>query len=314
MGGITATDGIPFNECFSDSIPFTDFLKDEIKEKGEISLNNRFYYITKKKIVHKSGNISGTVLVLHDITEIKRKEEEITAINLQLVNANEVKDFLFKIVSHDLKGPIGNISTMMNFFLEHYSDEQGFRKELQVLYKASTDIYYLLENLLHWANSQQNEIRLQPEYHFLVTTLSQACDVVQYQASEKGISFKISCDDTIQAFYDATTIEIAIRNILSNAIKFSHNNTNIDIVTEVVEKFVLIRVADKGIGMAEKTILRIQNDLIVNPQPGTMKEKGTGIGLHLCISLVKANRGEMLLDSQLNKGTTVTVMLPVKMI
>jgi signal transduction histidine kinase len=309
--GMKKAVGLSMHDCFADCRELDDFLQNEGKDKSEIVLLGHNYEITKRRMLHQSGKLSGQIVVFHDITDIKRKEEEITAINQQLKNANEIKDFLFKVVSHDLKGPIGNIDSMMKYLIENYKDKADYRQDLQVLHKASANVYQLLENILHWANCQQNELPLRPEVHFLSKTISQACEVIRYQANEKNIAIQVMCDDKTIAFYDTTTIEIVIRNLLSNAIKFSHKNESVDIVAEATDKNAVVKIVDRGTGMQEATIQCLQKNAVLKPQPGTMKEKGTGIGLYICQNLVKANNGRLKIESKLNYGTTVTIILPV---
>jgi signal transduction histidine kinase len=310
--GVFTAAGISIQVCLQESFQFTDFLSDESKEKAEVNLRDKYFEITRKIIVNRLGKKSGQILVFHDITDSKRKEEEIIAINLQLKNANEMKDFLFKVVSHDLKGPIGNISSLLELWLENNEHTQQEKKELQAINKASVNVYYLLDNILHWANSQQNELVLKPVSHRVYKTISRACEVIHYQATEKNIQINISCSETLTAFYDAVTIEIVIRNLLSNAIKFSYKDGSINVTAGEEDKSVCIKIKDDGIGMSANTIQSTKNNIVVKSHIGTMKEKGTGIGLHMCQNLIHANHGSLAIDSQLNIGTTVTVCLPVE--
>jgi len=309
--GIYAVDGIAIYECFQENPQFASFLEDDSREKDEIILPGHYYEITKKDFFRKSGKLSGKILVFHDFTDSKRKEEEITAINKQLKSANEVKDFLFKVVSHDLKGPIGSISSLMGILVERYEHARKETKELKIVHKALANVYYMLENILHWANSQQDELFLQCERNSLRRTILQAWEVVRYQADEKNIEPDIHCEESITAFYDVVTMEIVFRNILSNAIKFSYQNGIIQIMVEADEKNANIKITDWGIGMSDDLIQSLQHNIVVKSQLGTMKEKGSGIGLHICQNLVRANKGQMDIDSRLNRGTTITINLPV---
>jgi len=311
--GIYSIDGIAVDECFKENPLFTSFLEDDARERFEMILPDHYYEITKKNILQSSGNLSGKILVFHDFTDNKRKEEEITAINKQLKSANEVKDFLFKVVSHDLKGPIGNISSLTNIMVERSEYAQQETKELKMLHKALANVYYMLENILHWANSQQDELSIKREKNGLLNTINQAWEVIRYQADEKNIQPDIHCEENITAFYDAVTMEIVFRNILSNAIKFSYKDGIIQVVVRADENNATILITDWGIGMSEETIQSTQHNIVTQSQLGTMKEKGTGIGLHMCQNLIRANKGQMDIDSRLNRGTTITIVLSVRM-
>lgn len=308
--GIVSVDGIAIQECFKDNARFTAFLEDDSKDKDEVILPGHYYEITKKTIFNKSGRPSGKILVLHDFTDNKRKEEEITAINQQLKNANALKDFLFKVVSHDLKGPIGNISLLMKLLVEKNEQEKKDNPELKTIHKSLAGVHYLLENILHWANSQVNDLSLQIERNSLLHTLNQAWEVIRYQADEKNIHPDFQCEDSLHAYYDAMTMEIVFRNILSNAIKFSYKDGIIKVVAETNEKNTTIKITDWGVGMADDVLQNLQHSVVMKSQLGTMKEKGTGIGLHMCQNLIRANKGQMDIDSRLNRGTTVTISLP----
>ena len=174
------------------------------------------------------------------------------------------------------------------------------------------NVYYMLENILHWANSQQDELSIKREKNGLLNTINQAWEVIRYQADEKNIQPDIHCAENITAYYDAVTMEIVFRNILSNAIKFSYKDGIIQVVVRADENNATILITDWGIGMSEETIQSTKNNIVTQSQLGTMKEKGTGIGLHMCQNLIRANKGQMDIDSRLNRGTTITISLSVR--
>jgi len=218
------------------------------------------------------------------------------------------------VVSHDLKGPIGNIASLMNIMVDKYAYTHQETKEFKILHKTMANVYYMLENILHWANSQQDELLLNRERNVLLNTIKQAWEVIRYQADEKNIQPDIHCDESVSAFYDAVTMEIVFRNILSNAIKFSYKDGIIQVVTNADENNATIIITDWGIGMSDDTIKSTQHKIVTQSRLGTMKEKGTGIGLHMCQNLIRANKGLMDIDSRLNRGTTITISLPVRLI
>ncbi|MBN2275096.1 MAG: PAS domain-containing protein [Bacteroidales bacterium] len=308
---VYTVDSIPIYECFDMHSEFTAFLEDESREKDELLLPGYVFEITKKNISQNSGKISGKILVFHDITENKRKEKEITAINQQLKNANEVKDFLFKVVAHDLKGPIGNISALMNLLIDNREKDGHENGEMRIVNKALKNVHYMLENILHWTNSQYDTLSLNIEKHNLLNTVLSAWEVIRYQAKDKDIQAEFLGEEKILASYDDISMEIVFRNILSNAIKFSYKNSKIEVKVDADEENGYVRIADQGVGMSDKLIESTQKDLVVKSKSGTMKEKGTGIGLHMCHNLVRANKGRMDINSSVNKGTIVTISLPV---
>ncbi|MBN1926250.1 MAG: hypothetical protein JW798_10465 [Prolixibacteraceae bacterium] len=307
--GYKNLEGASASESFKNWHTFNDFLSNsKTNEMDYLPVGDCFFKITKDDIKNSHQTKTGEVLIFHDITDIVKKEREIKKINKQLHEANETKDLLFKIISHDLKGSVGNINSLLEYFWTENTTPN--KKEMDALYSTSSNLSYLTENLLFWANSQQNKILLFPANHFIWNTVSVVIESLRYQALSKGITIINNCQKNIEAYYDEPSIEIVIRNLISNSIKFSHTNGEIKIYLTQSPGKVSIHVADKGVGLSEETCEKIQNNIAVKSMPGTGNEKGTGIGFPLCRRLVKANNGDLLIESKLNLGTTVSIILP----
>ncbi len=247
--------------------------------------------------------VSEVVATMADITDIKKAE-------MALKEANSLKDQIFSIIAHDLRGPIGTINQMITFIANDTdSIDNETRNDLMVSLKdTSQETYNLLENLLDWAKSQR-QITYQPENILLKTSTDTAIALLSGMASPKNITITNSIDSAISAFADPYMINTVFRNLISNAIKFTPKNGSINIQASKVESVVTIKFIDSGIGIPKKLIASIFDNSSSYSTPGTNNEKGTGLGLKLAKRLISQSNGTISVDSEPNKGTTFTITL-----
>ena len=287
---------------------FADFFEDPVKLKEEFIIGDRHFEVSKNPLADRTG--SSQVIIFHDITEIKIKEAEIRSINRELVESNSTKDMLFKVVSHDLRGPIGTLVSYLKMLVER--DEPMDKKNLEVLFKTSVNASFLIENLLFWAISQGKDSSIHLSLHSISTTLSRALDSLSYQANQKEIRIMNNCSTELKAYYNAPSVEIIFRNLISNSIKFSFPGNTITITSAITGDQVSVTIADTGKGISQETIRSITENIAVKSERGTMLEMGTGIGLTLCMKMIRVNKGKIEISSQPGEGTTVTVFLPLR--
>jgi signal transduction histidine kinase len=168
----------------------------------------------------------------------------------------------------------------------------------------------LLENLLQWANSQRGKIIFNPVPVSLSELLNEESGMLNDMASRKGIKLKsaLSIDLTITA--DRNMIKTILRNLISNAIKYTHKNGKVEVKAILKDSRAEISVSDNGIGMTKETmskLFRIDANLFT---PGTENEKGTGLGLLLCKEFVEKHGGKIWVESELGKGSVFSFSLP----
>jgi len=301
-------EGKSIEELFYNCPTMSDFIADNTRNRVFLSVKGHCYEVTKNTIHDNAGIESGLILIFYNMTEIKSKESEIEAMNSKLKEANETKDLIFRVISHDLRGPVGNITSLLGLFAEQKRPLEGYN--LETLYKTSLNASFLIENLLYWANSQRNQLKIDPVCNIVSATISNAIETLNPQASSKNVIIRNNCNENIKALFDAPTFEIVIRNLISNAIKFTKPEGSVEINVKPHNDSVLIEIIDDGIGMSDDLVENIRNNIMVPSSYGTMQEKGTGIGLPMCQNLVKSNNGTLTISSVLNVGTKITIALP----
>lgn len=238
------------------------------------------------------------------MTEANNKLE-ITNKELQKLNAQ--KDTFFTIISHDLRGPVGNISYMLHEM--KYMDEisENDKKELIAeLHKQADKTYMLLENLLEWSKLQLNAIDIKFERIEVKDLVENSIDLLTEIAKQKGIEIKFEIENT-ELEVDVKMISTVIRNVVSNAIKFVKTGGEIVIKTKTsIDKTKLI-INDNGIGIKKDDLDKIFKIEEKVSKRGTNGEIGSGIGLKLCKEFVEKNNGKIEIRSELEKCTEVTI-------
>ncbi|NJL13564.1 MAG: HAMP domain-containing histidine kinase [Microscillaceae bacterium] len=252
--------------------------------------------------------------------ELAQQNEELNAINgrileseSRLVKLNAVKNKFFSIISHDLRSPLHNILGFLRVLESDFSsftfeEVMRFSEETQ---KSVTRLIDLLENLLQWSMSETDEIRFEPKKLSLSEVIAENVALYQKNAEGKGIQLKYPSPDELQVYADPNMLNFVFRNLLSNAIKFSFPNTRIQIEVRPQAAWVEIAVCDQGIGIKPEALEKIFQTDEHFTTLGTQKEKGTGFGLLLCKNFIERNGGEIHLESQYQKGTTVLFTVPL---
>lgn len=245
--------------------------------------------------------------------EVVKKQKELEEQNTQLHQMNDVKNKLFSIVSHDLKSPfnafMGITDLMLNNFEEDFNDKEYFHIRLQLLNEMAHNLYDLTENLLNWANLNVSEIK--PKFRLVPVDaiIQKQINVLRPMWMKKNIRINENVPDELMVETDPDIIAIVVRNLISNAIKFSYKNGAIDVSAEVNDGFLEIAIADFGIGMSPQQVENVFAGY--TSTRGTDNEKGSGIGIITCKEFVEKLSGKILVKSQLNKGSIFKVAIPV---
>ena len=242
--------------------------------------------------------------------KLTRDRLEKTTRNLQELNA--LKDKLFSVIGHDLRSPLGSIK----FSLEMLSagaiepSSQIFNDTLGSLVKSTDEVFSLLENLLGWAKSQSGNLFIQPENFAVKDMVNSIYLLNKGNINIKEIEFQNNIEEETMVFADLNTIKTVVRNLVSNAIKFTPNKGTIAISAEQIDDKLLIKVRDSGVGIEEENIPKLFNSSEHHSTYGTNSEAGSGLGLVLCHDFVIKNDGKIWVESQLGSGTTFFVELP----
>jgi two-component system sensor histidine kinase/response regulator len=238
---------------------------------------------------------------------LRRTQEE-------LQEANVMKDKFFSIIAHDLRNPFTSLLGMSEFIEEciDHSSKEEIKRFIKTLRTSAKIIYALLENLLTWSGLQRSIIEHSPKTIFLNEITDHTVYLFQSGAEQKQITLRNRIQENTTVYADHKMVETIIRNLISNALKFTDTGGTIDVSAVPHNDFVEIAISDTGIGMSEEVISTLFRIDVKYSKTGTAGEKGTGLGLILCKELIEKNGGTIWVESEVGKGTTFRFTLPKK--
>jgi signal transduction histidine kinase len=251
------------------------------------------------------------ILLQQKNSEISRKNVEIEAQAKQLRELNQLKDKLFSIISHDLRSPLGSLFTLLSLTKQGYFTEEGFKKVVEELSKNVGYTSELLENLLKWAQSQMHGTKINATQFSLYEAIQVKANLYNGQAAAKGIDIKNLVENKINVFADRDMIELVLRNLIANAIKFSNEGSTVTISAVQSSGNIEICIADTGLGISSDNMKKLFGKEIFTTY-GTYNEKGTGLGLILCKDFITLNGGEIWANSTPGKGSEFYFTLPIE--
>lgn len=230
----------------------------------------------------------------------------------KLKKLNATKDKFFSIIAHDLRNPF-NVMIGISDLLRSDSDikdSEDFGMLIEGIFQAATSGYNLLENLLEWSRTQTGSIQFTPEPFPIAKVLSANQHLFQEAAKSKNITITWP-STSAQVFADYNMVSFILRNLVSNALKFSYNGGKIEVlVSRKDNKRILCTIKDSGTGMSQETIDKLFKIEHSVQYDGTAEEKGTGLGLILCKEFVEKNGGNIYVESKLNQGSAFSFDLP----
>jgi len=250
--------------------------------------------------------------------KIEEQKEALEHQAVQLLLNNQQKDKLFSIVAHDLRGPLNSLKGLLDFLKEKQLSEQEINNMLTELRRNVDSSSELVGNLLFWASSQLDGISAKPVVLPLKPLVQDTLALFAHQAKEKKVELLSSeGESALEAYADKDMVQVVIRNLVSNAIKFCRPGDSVTIYSSRVSggkdrvgDEIEIRIADTGIGMKEDALERIRRRESFTSY-GTAKEKGTGLGMLLCQEFTAANNGRFRVESEWGKGTCCYFTIPV---
>lgn len=253
--------------------------------------------------------VKGTNL---DITERKNTELEISLKNEELQKLNVEKDKFFSVIAHDLIGPFNSIIG----FSEHLMgqiEKKNFEKSkvfANIIHQSSKRAMDLLLNLMKWAQAQSGRMEFKPEYFEINAIVDEIILLMNDNAKQKSILITNTLPPSIQVNADKEMISTVLRNLISNAIKFTRSGGKIIITTKESQNELVVSVSDSGVGIPKERIDKLFSLSESFSTPGTLKEKGTGLGLILCKEFIGKNNGKIWVESVVGIGTTFYFSLP----
>lgn len=229
--------------------------------------------------------------------------------NLQLKQANEIKDKLFFIIGHDLRGPLSNLKTLLSLVSHNQVSDEEFKALTPQLNQSVVSINETIVNLLEWSGSQLHGWQQHPIDFAIKLALNKAFFLFAESASGKQITLSNEVTNELRVYADQNQIELVFRNLLHNAIKFTPEGGRIIVSAEVSGEFIKVDITDTGVGMTEQQLATLFDEYNVRSTHGTKGEKGTGLGLALCREMINANGGRLQVTSEEGKGTSVLISL-----
>ena len=241
----------------------------------------------------------------------KRSKETITKQAESLKEMNKFKDKIFSVLSHDLRGQISSISTSIDLLDEDFLSPKEFAELRPEMKKQLGSLTFLLDNLLKWSgNYLKGVTTVKPESIDLYRIAQQNITLLEAPAKGKIITVYNNIPEPFFALGDPGHIDIIVRNLISNAIKFTDTNGTITLSASTDGDTAQIHITDSGIGMKPEHIGKLFLTSEHLSTFGTKGEAGTGLGLLLCYEFIKANNGDITIISEENKGSTFTIVLP----
>ncbi|RUT79987.1 sensor histidine kinase [Ancylomarina longa] len=231
--------------------------------------------------------------------------------NVNLFSANKAKDRFLSIIAHDLKNPFNAIRGFSKLLVqdEDFLTEEEKKEMIETIYKSSDDTFKLLENLLEWANVQKGNFKLNREEFDLEEVMANNLDLHKSLASLKEVNV-VGHFESVKVNADKAMVDTVIRNLMSNAIKFSFAGKEIDLRAKQEDGFVVIQVKDQGVGMTAEQMDKLFKIDTVFTSEGTANETGTGFGLMLCKEFVELNGGKIWVESVKDKGSRFFFSIP----
>lgn len=279
----------------------------------------RWQLSTKVPFYDAEGKIAGIVGINRDITERKRMEAqlmttdaELRDTNAELAQLNASKDKFFSIVSHDLRSPLTillGLSELIDDNVTRYSPDR-IKLYTRELRDAAEQLYALLENLLTWSRVQRNALDYLPTELDLHDLISEAFELFAPTARHKGITLHDTTTPGTIVYVDYAMIYTVLRNLVSNALKFTATGGQICISARQAETDIEVAVTDSGIGIPQEDLEKLFRIDVRYSRKGTEGEEGTGLGLTLCQDLIKKNNGSIWAESQAGQGTTFRFKVP----
>jgi len=297
-----------------------DMLKNELLESGAL----------EKRYVHKNGEVIWALTTLslirdvegkplffiaqiQDITKRKKYEEQLLKYTDELKTINAAKDKFFSIISHDLRTPFNSLLGITEFISQSYDDmsPKEIKDSVTNIYMSSQKVYNLILNLFEWTRIQTGRFDAEQTKIDISENIEEIIHLYKDSAELKNISLLHDTSEEIFAHADKYMFETVLRNLITNAIKFTPRGGRVSVSTIKKGNFAEVVVSDNGVGISEenqKKLFKIDTQFKTD---GTADEKGTGLGLILCKEFVEKNGGTISVESEEGKGAKFIITLPL---
>ena len=301
-------------EIFVEKPEILKFLNDSSSRKTEIKFSEgEKTTILKVESVPLEDNnniISGYILLFEDISNEIETKEKLKQQALELQQLNDLKDKFFSIISHDLKGPVFGVKELIHLTQSGLISYEEFLEILPEVSKNMEQVANLLENLLAWTSSQLRGEHIMKKELELTTVLRSQKNLLARIANEKNITIELENLEETWIEADKNMLELVIRNLISNAIKFSNSGQTVQVSLSKKESEVTICVRDFGSGIENENLEKLNAGISFTTR-GRNNESGTGLGLILVREYIYKNGGTLTIDSKVGEGSKFCFSLPL---
>lgn len=274
--------------------------------------NNNWYLIHDRLIQWTNGELV-RLEIATDITNRKYTELQLDKYSKELAQLNLDKDRFLSIMAHDLKNPFNallGLTDLLSKNLLKY-DLSKIENFVLIINQSAQKIFNLLEDLLIWANLQSGKFVLTPKLHNISDICYEELEQFKFLMQNKNITADLTINSNLNIFADLNMIKTVLRNLISNAVKFTNNGGHVNISAEQSDTEVLITVSDNGIGIPPDVLNKLFS-IDIYTSKGTDGETGTGLGLLLCKDFVQKHGGKIWVDSELKKGSSFKFTIPLQ--
>ena len=263
---------------------------------------NKIYLL---KIIENEKLIEASKIIMTKTEEIKSQNEELKKLNAD-------KDRFMSILAHDLKSPFNSLlgfSQLLSENIRKYNIDK-IEKQIKIINNSARNIFRLLEDLLMWAEAQSGKIPYEPQKLSFIDICTDVVEVLKPNANVKNITINYFTEEMIIVFADIGMLKTVLRNLVSNAIKFTNTGGQINIYAEKTQSNITISVSDNGIGIAREILNKLFDISQTHTTKGTVNESGTGLGLFICKEFVEKHDGKIWVESEIGKGSNFKFILP----
>jgi len=288
----------------------------KLEKQIDLTLNNPESNTFELKIRTKELKESNEKLTIEEGEKVKL-EEELGIINKKLkylLKLNAEKDQFITILAHDLRAPFNGILGLLEVLSENITENAADKNLMQInsIQQSAKNTLNLLESLINWTKSQIGNLPFEPKECDVNEVFRDIFELFQPLADLKNIKFNQHLNEKPTVFTDINMLKTILRNLISNAIKYTNENGRIDINTLKTKFLVTISVSDNGTGMPPKILNHLFNISQVQSTYGTSDEKGSGLGLLICKELTDKNGGKIVAESELGRGSKFIITFPRK--
>lgn len=221
----------------------------------------------------------------------------------ELEKANQVKSKLFSIIGHDLRGPIGSLYMLLGLYRKNQMEDEEFKQLVPELYKNVGAILEVLNNLLRWSMGEMKMIKTEPKTIPLSQKTTELLNFFSTLSQQKLLKIQNLIPEDLAVNMDPNHLELILRNLLNNAIKFSNRGGRITLSAQEQENMVTVAIQDEGLGMSQEEVGKLFQNTLADSKRGTTGEQGTGLGLNLCQLYIEKSGGKIWVESEPSKGS-----------